>query len=189
MPCDLGNKQQHAPVRHDLETIRRFHQRGPTLYEVLQDNRNFSRHHKRNPHGRDISEYHVNEPAPTEDYVQNIFAELLAVNAQRPGILATLRNYFCQWARWLKLGLSTLTEFATCVQTYGPTHLFMLDAQVRGFFLGITSLISNSGSQTSMKITTATNPRPAMGRALAFFPIFQHISHAKQHGLNNKIIK
>jgi RNA-directed DNA polymerase len=103
------------------ETIRRFHERGTALYEPSQGNRNVSRQHKGNPHGRDISEYLVNEPAPTEADVQSIFAQLSALATHKPGTLATLRNYIRKWASWLKLGLSTLEEFEHCVQTLLPS--------------------------------------------------------------------
>jgi hypothetical protein len=64
-------------------------------------------------HGRDISEYQVNEPAPTEEGVQNNFAQLLALAAHAPGTLAIMRKYIGQWTRWLRLGLSTIKAFET----------------------------------------------------------------------------
>ncbi len=79
-----------------------------------------SRRYKRNTHGRDISEYQVNEPAPTEVYFQNILTHLLALAANQPDTLVTMRRYVGQWARWLKLGLSTLEEFEENVQTFLP---------------------------------------------------------------------
>jgi hypothetical protein len=71
--------------------------------------------------GREISEYQVNEPAPTEEVVQSIFAQMLALAAHRPSTLAALRNYLGKWACWLKCGISTLTEFEQCVQTLLPS--------------------------------------------------------------------
>jgi hypothetical protein len=99
------------------ETIRRAYERASALYEPSQGNRNISRQRKGNSHGRDISEYQVNEPAPTEEEGQNIFARLMALAANVPGTLATLRKHIGQWARWLRLGISTIKSFETSVQT------------------------------------------------------------------------
>ncbi|MBA3814854.1 MAG: hypothetical protein H0X26_10335 [Alphaproteobacteria bacterium] len=81
------------------KTIRRFLTRSSALYEPLQGNRNVSRRYKRNPHDRDMSEYQVNEPAPTDAYFKNILTHLLSLAAQRLDTLATLRRYIGQWAR------------------------------------------------------------------------------------------
>ncbi len=102
------------------ETIRRFHERATALYEQVQGNRNIPRSYKRNTHGRDISEYQVDEPAPTELYFQNIIARLLSLAVGNPDTLVTMRRYVGQWALWLKLGLSTLKEFEDNVQTLLP---------------------------------------------------------------------
>jgi hypothetical protein len=74
-----------------------------------------------NPHGRDISEYKVNEAAPTEKDVRDIFNQLLALAKSRPDTLTTLRNYIRKWASWLKLGLSSIKEFEKSVQILLPS--------------------------------------------------------------------
>lgn len=102
------------------ERIRGFHERSTALYEPLQGNRNVSRRYKRNPHDRDLSEYQVNEPAPTDAYFKNVLTHLLSLAAPKPDTLATLRRYVGQWARWLKCGLSTLNKFEHRVQTHLP---------------------------------------------------------------------
>ena len=102
------------------ETIRRFHERATALYEPSQANRNVSRRYKRNPHGRDISDYQANEPAPTDEYFSTILADLLVLSDQKPEKLATMRRYLGQWSRWLKLGLSTIKELEQCVQDLLP---------------------------------------------------------------------
>jgi len=63
----LGFYMDDQKILPSKETIRRFHERATALYEPSQANRNISRRYKRNVHGRDISEYQVNEPAPTEE--------------------------------------------------------------------------------------------------------------------------
>ncbi|MBP6986176.1 MAG: hypothetical protein KBB83_06275 [Alphaproteobacteria bacterium] len=102
------------------ETIRRFQERGSALYEQSQNNRNISRHSSRNPHGRDISEYPANEPAPTEEEVKRILSQLLD-NAMDTKTFATMRNYIRKWAAWTRLGLSTIEDFGICVQTLLPS--------------------------------------------------------------------
>lgn len=117
----LGYYMDDQKILPSKESIRRFQERGTALYEPSQGNRNVSRHSKRNPHGRDISEYQVNEPEPTEEDVQKIFAQLLALAGRRPSTLETLRNYVRKWTSWLKLGLSTLTELESSVQAMLPS--------------------------------------------------------------------
>ena len=99
----LGYYMDDQKILPSKETIRRFHERSSALCEPLQGNRNVSRQYKKNPHDRDISEYQVNEPAPTDLYFKNILMHLLAKAALKPDTLATLRRYVGQWARWLKL--------------------------------------------------------------------------------------
>ena len=101
-------------------TIQRFQMRATALYEPSQANRNVSRRYKRNPHGRDISDYQANEPAPTDEYFSTILADLLVLSDQKPEKLATMRRYLGQWSRWLKLGLSTIKELEQCVQDLLP---------------------------------------------------------------------
>ena len=117
----LGYYMDDQKILPSKETIRSFHERSSALYESLQGNRNVSRRYKRNPHGRDISEYQVNEPAPTDAYFKDILTHLLSLAASRPDTLATLRRYVGQWTRWLKLGLSSLTAFEECVQALLPS--------------------------------------------------------------------
>jgi hypothetical protein len=50
---------------------------------------------------QDTSEYQVNEPAPTDEYFKTILTHLLALAAQKPDTLATLRRYVGQWT-WLR---------------------------------------------------------------------------------------
>ena len=117
----LGYYMDDQAILPSKETIRRAYERASALYEPSHGNRNVTRHNKRNLHGRDISEYQVNEPAPTEEEVQNNFAQLLTLAAHAPGTLAIMRKYIGQWARWLRLGLSTIKAFEECVQMLLPS--------------------------------------------------------------------
>jgi hypothetical protein len=63
----------------------------------------------------------VTEAAPTDAYFQNILTHLVSLAAHKLDILVTMRQYVGKWARWLKLGLSTIEEFETNVQTLLPS--------------------------------------------------------------------
>ncbi len=106
----LGFYMDEKKILPAKETIRRFRTRATALYEPSQTNRNVSRRSKRNTHGRDISEYQVNEPAPTEEYMKNILSHLLSLAAVKPDRFVIMRRYVRKWALWLKLGLSSLKE-------------------------------------------------------------------------------
>jgi hypothetical protein len=88
------------------ETIRRFHERASALYESPQINRNGpvrrslksvggSRRYKKTVSNRDISEYQVNEPAPTDAYFSNIIVHLLSLAASKPDAFAAMRRGAC----------------------------------------------------------------------------------------------
>ncbi len=129
----LGYYMDDLKILPSKETIRRFHERGSAFYEQVQGNRNTPNRGKRNPHGRDVSEYKVNEPAPTEKDVQSIFFHLMALTANKPSILETMRKYVRKWACWLKLGLSTLKKFEESVQTLLPSIYSCWMPENRGF--------------------------------------------------------
>jgi hypothetical protein len=102
------------------ETIRRFSERAAALYERSQA-KGTSRHGRRNTAARrDISVYEVNEAAPTEAYASDILARLMSRAARSPDTLARMRRYLGKWARWLKLGISTIEGFDTYVQSFLP---------------------------------------------------------------------
>jgi RNA-directed DNA polymerase len=142
----LGYYMDDQKILPSKETIRRFHERSTVLYEPSSGNRNVSRRSRRNPHGRDISEYHANEPAPTEADVQNIFTHLLALAARSPDTLATLRRYVRKWTCWLKLGLSSLKELEQCVS--GKRGLSPAPAPIRTQRASFPALRSNLSKAT-----------------------------------------
>jgi hypothetical protein len=101
------------------ETIRRALERVAALYES-SPKKNVSHRHKRTTSDRDISEYHVNEPAPTNEFFTNTLNHLLSLAASKPDILGVMRRYIGQWARWTKIGLSTIKDFEHYVQVFLP---------------------------------------------------------------------
>ena len=117
----LGYYMDDHKILPSKETIRRFHERGTALYEQGQGNRNISHRKNKNPQYRDISEYQVDEPAPTEKYVKNSLNHLFALAAQKPETLAPMRRYLRKWTSWLTLGLSMRDEFETSVQILLPS--------------------------------------------------------------------
>lgn len=50
----------------------------------------------------------------------NTLNHLLSLGAQKPDILAAMRRYIGQWARWTKIGLSTITDIELCGNLYLP---------------------------------------------------------------------
>ena len=77
----------HQKILPSTERIRRFHERAVVLYEHTQSSRNITRRRKENFTERDISEYLVNELAPTNASFQNILTHLLSLAAQKPDIM------------------------------------------------------------------------------------------------------
>lgn len=98
------------------ETLRRFHERLTALYEHSHP----SRRYKKNLPDRDISQYQVNEAAPTNAYFQEILRAFQTMVIKKPEMGATMQRYFGRWARWLKLGLSAIAGFESDVQAQLP---------------------------------------------------------------------
>lgn len=101
------------------ETIRRFHERAAALYE--QPPTNITSPRCRKPlHTRDISLYQVDEAAPKDEDFKKILPTLLG-GAKKPERLKRLRKYIDQWTCWLRVGLTEIKEFESCVQTFLPS--------------------------------------------------------------------
>lgn len=98
------------------ETIRRFFERAAVLYE----HSSMPRRYKKNVPDRDISEYQVNEAAPTNAYVHNQLTSLFSLASHKPDIFKRIRQYLSKWACWLKQGLTAILAFESCIQTYLP---------------------------------------------------------------------
>jgi hypothetical protein len=116
----LAYYMDHQKILPSKETIRRFHERATALYEQSQATQKPSRRYKKNCSDRDISLYKTNEVAPTDAFFKNALASLYSLASKLPDTIAKLRRYVGQWARWLKLGLSSIKEFETCVQKLLP---------------------------------------------------------------------
>jgi hypothetical protein len=127
--CYMDNQK----ILPSTETIRHFHERALALCEPSHTGKNVSHRLVAN---QDISLYQANEVAPTDSYFKNILTPLLSLAAQKPDALATTRRYLGQWARWLKVGLSTIEGFENAVQTHLPSisSCWILGARV--FTLG-----------------------------------------------------
>lgn len=117
----LAYYMDHEKILPATETIRRALERTAALYETSQSNRNVSRRYKRTASDRDISEYCVNEPAPTDEFFTNTMDHLLSFAATKPNIIASMRRYLGQWARWLKFGSSMIVGLEQCIQAYLPS--------------------------------------------------------------------
>jgi len=85
----------HEKILPSTETIRRFYERSIALYEHLQANKTLTRRYKKKnapSQQRDISNYQVNEAAPTDLYFKTILTELMASAAPDPDILAKMQR-------------------------------------------------------------------------------------------------
>lgn len=112
----LGYYLDDQKILPSQETIRRFHERLTALYEHSHP----SRRYKKNRPDRDISQYQVNEAAPTNGYFQEIYRAFQTMMIKKPEMGATMQRYLGRWARWLKLGLSAIADFETYVQNQLP---------------------------------------------------------------------
>ena len=101
------------------ETFRRFHERSLALYE--HPPKTNYRRHKKAASGRDISLYQADEVAPNDDTFKNFLITLQTMISHQPDTMKRMRRYLGQWTHWLKLGLSTIKEFATSVETHLPS--------------------------------------------------------------------
>lgn len=99
------------------ETIRRFFERASALYEPspIRKLKKYKRHQ------RDVSEYQVNESAPTEDSFKATIKILTRKAGNKMELLEKLRKYLKKWACWIKVGLSEILEFETCVLSLLPS--------------------------------------------------------------------
>ena len=111
------------------ETIRRYEERATALYEhgpVAKKGSRKSKNRRRHKtaHGRDISEYHVNEEPPQESEWADFddrYPDKLG-NPQSIRTMGQLRVYLSRWARWLAIGLGEVqTFFMECLQRHMPT--------------------------------------------------------------------
>lgn len=120
----LAYYMEHQKILPSKETIRRFHERATALYETPQSGHNPTprrrRYTPKTAASRDMSEYLVNEEAPTNAYLEGVLQNLLALAARSPGTLAAMRRRFDLWESWLKFGMATIGEFATSVQNFLP---------------------------------------------------------------------
>ncbi len=106
------------------EAIRRFFERATALYEIPQPGNNHAprrrRHTPKRAKPRDISEYLVNEAAPTNAYLEGVIQKLLVFGGGSPDTLAAMQRRFDLWKSWLKFGMTAIVEFATSVQNFLP---------------------------------------------------------------------
>jgi hypothetical protein len=69
----LGYYMDDKKILPSIESINRFSERAVALYECPN---NTSRRFNRNPHGRDISEYHAAEAEPSDEYFKDLLNDI-----------------------------------------------------------------------------------------------------------------
>ena len=126
----LGYYMDDKKILPSKETIRRYEERATALYEhgpVAKKGSRKSKNRRRHKtaHGRDISEYHVNEEPPQEcewvNFKHNRINDMPG-NPRSVRTLGQLRVYLSRWARWLAIGLGEVqTFFMECLQRHMPT--------------------------------------------------------------------
>lgn len=113
----LAFYMDHQKILPSKETIRRFFERTNVLYEHAH----LPKRYKKQATERDISEYQVNESAPTDVYFQDVLATLSSMAKTKPELQAPLRRYLNQWACWLRFGLSSINAYLSFVHTHLPS--------------------------------------------------------------------
>jgi hypothetical protein len=115
----LGYYFDQEKILPSMESFRRFSERAAVrLYEQSQGDK--SRRRGNNVR-RDISEYQVNEPAPTDVSFRDILSRLSGLALQKQSTLGALRRYVRKWGRYLNVGLSPLAGFDASLRTLLPT--------------------------------------------------------------------
>jgi hypothetical protein len=126
----LGYYMDDQKILPSKETIRRYEERATALYEhgpVAKKGWGKSKNRRRHKtaHGRDISEYQVNEAPPQETEWVNFKHNRMNDMPENPRsvrTLAQLRVYLSRWARWLAIGLGEVQAFfMECLQWHMPT--------------------------------------------------------------------
>ena len=112
----LAFYMDHQTLLPSKETIRRFSERASALYEQTTSRR--SRYTRSN---RDISEYQVNESAPTDADFTMILETLHIVTFKNRELRTKLQKYLRKWTNWLISGLAEVVTLTTSVVEHLPS--------------------------------------------------------------------
>ena len=126
----LAFYMDHQAILPSKETIRRFSERSSALYEQYPHDRS---RHKRSE--RDISEYQVNESAPTDADFTMILETLKIIALKNQALRTKLQKYIRKWANWLVSGLSEVRALKTCVYEMLPSLAAVLSNCATGDIL------------------------------------------------------
>ena len=117
----LGYFYQPSMLLPSLESIRRFHERSAVRYAQVSRRRHVSKP------SRDISDYQVNERAPTDEDITRVLCSLSWQIHQNPERQTHLQRYLQRWGWWFKNGLTEIDAFMTCVQVTLPSLGMIMD--------------------------------------------------------------
>ena len=106
----LAFYMDHKTILPSKETIRRFSERATALYEQSSSHR--SRYTRSD---RDISDYQVNESAPTDTDFTMILETLKIISLKNRDLRTKLQKYLRKWTNWLISGLSGVVTLAASV--------------------------------------------------------------------------
>ena len=118
-----GYFYQPSTLLPSLESIRRFHERSAVRYAQV------SRRRPIPESNRDISDYQVNERAPTDEDITHVLCSLSWQINQNPDRQTHLQRYLQRWGCWFKSGLTEIDAFMTSVQLTLPSLGMALDKQ------------------------------------------------------------
>ena len=117
----LGYFYQPSMLLPSLESIRRFHERSAVRYAQV------SRRRQTPASNRDVSDYQVNERAPTDEDITRVLCSLSWQLHQNPDRQTHLQRYLQRWGCWFKNGLKEIDVFMTSVQLILPSLGMALD--------------------------------------------------------------
>jgi len=117
----LGYFYQPSRLLPSLESIRRVHERSAVRYAQVSRRRHVSKP------SRDISDYQVNERAPTDEDITRVLCSLSWQIHQNPERQTHLQRYLQRWGWWFKNGLTEIDAFMTCVQVTLPSLGMIMD--------------------------------------------------------------
>ena len=117
----LGYFFQPSTLLPSLESIRRVHERSAVRSAQV------SRRRPVPETNRDISDYQVNERAPTDEDMIRVLCSLNWQLDQNPDRQTQIQRYLQRWGCWFKSGLTEIDIFMTCVKVSLPSLGLILD--------------------------------------------------------------
>ncbi len=117
----LGYYYQPSTLLPSLESIRRFHERSAVRYAQV------SRRRQSSESNRDVSDYQVNERAPTDEDITRVLCSLSLQLHQNPDRQTHLQRYLQRWGCWFKTGVTEVAAFMASIHIILPSLGMAMD--------------------------------------------------------------